>query len=141
MLQVQGLERHLAAAARVLHQSLQAKDGSSTVADACAARAEGCEAVEQQQQQAAAAETALTTSEATLVRLDATLAAEKRALHAATEARDAAQQEVAQAERRYQRCTAVQGQQGPRPKPPASGASADVPSHGARRQLRVTPDV
>lgn len=75
----------------------------------------------------------LATSEAALVRLDASLAVEKQALQAATDARDAAQRELGQADKRYRRCAAAQGQ---RPKQ-TKGVIAGDSSHGPRRQLQV----
>jgi hypothetical protein len=135
-LQVHDLERQLAAEVRVLHQSLQAQGSSSIAAGACAAAEDGCDAAAQQQ--AEAAEAALATSDATVVRLDASLAPEQRVLRAATDAQDAAQQELSQAEKRYQRCTAAQALQSRRPMQAADGAAGGNPSPGARRQLQVT---
>ena len=82
-------------------------------------------------------ESAQAANEAALVQLDAGLAVEKRRLQAATDAQDTAQQELRQAERRYQRCTAPQGQQGLRPKQAADGPVGGSPGSSTRRQLQV----
>ena len=134
-------ESRVAAAAGTLHQSLQTKGGGGAAAEACDAGTEAANAAAQQQAAAAAAvaaESAQAANEAALVQLDAGLAVEKRILQAATDARDTAQQELRQAERRYQRCTATPGQRGPRPKQAAGGAAGDRPGHGTRRQLQVS---
>lgn len=131
------MERRLAAAAGMLHQSLQAKGGSGAAAEACDVGEASSDAAAQQQAAAAAAESAQAATEAALVQLDASLMVEKRTLRAASDARDAAEQELRQAERRYQRCTSPRGQRGPRPKQ-AAGAAGDRPGHGTRRQLQVS---
>jgi hypothetical protein len=141
LLQVVELERRLAAAAGTLHQSLQAEGVSSSAAKSCNASAEAADAAAQQQAEATAAEaaeSAQAANEAALVRLDGDMAVEKRTLRAAMDARDAAQQELRQAERRYQRCAAPQWQRGPRLKHAATGAAIDSPGNGTRRQLQVT---
>ena len=125
----------------MLHQSLQTKGSSGLAAEACDAGTDVSDAAAQQQAAAAAAEaaeSAQAANEAALVRLDASLAVEKRTLQAALHARDAAQQELRQAERRYQRCMAPQGQRGPRPKHAATEAAVDSPGNGTRRQLQVS---
>lgn len=119
------LEQALEAAAGVLDQRLQSAGSYRPGSDTCAAHADVCDT------QAEAADAALAAAEATLVRLDARMAAEKQALQAATDARDAAQRELKQAEKRHRRCSNP-GQQARQ-----SGIAAAHSSAGPRRQLQV----